>query len=350
MVTERTTSLDLGYVVGDLSLYPAALDTVSQLFEAKNNAETYLKQSLTYTGQYVVVENNEKFPDVGILRVGPPSGDDGKAELIYYEKKSSGIFKNLIRGYAGSQRNPWPVGSVVGHAVFAELHNTLKDAIINIETNMGEEIRPDDESLNGILAAQERRFLAPKPLFRAYPTRGAPALKVRFQNFSTGPLIRYLWDFGDGTTSAAKHPTHTYQKEGIYTVKLNVITSLGAQGITTKSNYIVVDDEEKLPFFYVTPVQGYSRQTAEELNIEPTEFTLVDQTDGDIVQRYWVFDGAGTHDGDEVDGGSIAELDPNIHTTTYVYDAPGNYEPSLLLLFESQKLKRAFLRDEITVL
>lgn len=350
MTVEKTTSLDLGYEVGDLSLYPAALDSKKQLYEVRNNAETTLKQSLTYTGKYVVVENNDKFPDSGILRVGPPHGEGGTAELIYYEKKSTGVFKDLIRGFAGSQRNPWPVGSYVGNAVFAEIHNTLKDALINIETNLGVETQPDEESLNGILSAQERRFMAPRPLFRAYPIKGAPPLKVRFQNFSTGPLIRYLWDFGDGTTSVEKHPTHTYQKEGIYTVKLNVITSLGAQGITTKSNYIVVDDEEKIPFFYVTPAQGYSRQTADSLDIDPTEFTFVDQTDGDIVQRYWIFDGPGKHDGETVEGGSIGEFDPNIHTTTYVYDLPGTYEPSLLLLFESQKLKRAFLRDEITVL
>ncbi|WP_202621841.1 S8 family serine peptidase [Pontibacter russatus] len=35
------------------------------------------------------------------------------------------------------------------------------------------------------------------------------------------------WDFGDGTTSTEAHPSHTYQKAGIYTVTLTATDSLG---------------------------------------------------------------------------------------------------------------------------
>ena len=350
MAVTRISSQDAGYVTGQLSNYPEAKDTKSQLYVAVNNAETTLVQSLTYAGKYVIVQDNSSFPENGIIRIGPPAGQSGTAEMIYYETKTNGVFRNIIRGFAGSKQNPWPVGSHVTYGVFADIHNTAKDAILNIETNLGTIERPAAESLNGILKEQENRFLAPRPLFRAFPFKGPSPLKVRFQNFSTGPLIRYLWDFGDGTTSVEKSPIHTYQKEGIYTVKLNVITSLGAQGVITKSNYIVVDNEAKQPFFYVTPTQGYSIETAAELDIEPTEFMFVDQTDGNIVSRYWVFDGDGQHDGVDVENQSIPEFDPNIHTTTFTYSKPGNYEPSLLVLYESQNSQRAFLREEISVL
>ena len=350
----RIASTDTGYVAGQLSLYPEGLDSRYQLYEATNNTQSVLKQSLTYSGKYVVVEDNSQFPSNGIIRVGPPPGSQGAAELIYYDSKANGVFKNLIRGFAGSRQNPWPVGSHVTVAVFAEHHNACKDAIIQIEINLGTEDFPSDTSLNGILKSQETRFLSARPLFRAYPLKGAPPFKVRFQNFSTGPLIRYLWDFGDGTTSIEKSPSHTYLKEGVYTVKLNVITSLGAQGVITKTGYITVSEEEKQPFFYASPSQGYSVQTAAArtaagIPTDPTIFTFVDQTDGDIVQRYWVFDGAGSSSGNPIPSQSIAELNPNIHTVNYVYNNPGEYEPSLLLLFENQKLKRAFLRDKITV-
>lgn len=351
----RIASTDIGYTTGSLSLFPEAKDSKSQLYQASNNCQTMLKQSVTYAGKYIIVENNDLFPDNGILRIGPPPGKIGNAELVYYEIKTKGVFRNLIRGFAGSRQNPWPVGSYVTNAVFAEHHNATKDAIIQIENNLGTAELPEPLSLNGILKAQENRFLSPRPLFRAFPFTGPPPLKVRFQNFSTGPLIRYLWDFGDGTTSIEKSPTHIFQKEGIYTVKLNVITSLGAQGVITKNNYITVSQEEKQPFFYVTPNQGYSVETAEAMTVagnptEPTVFTYVDQTDGDIIQRYWIFDGPGKHNGEEVPTQSIPEYDPNIHTTSFVYNSPGNYEPSLLILFESQKLKRVFLRDQITVI
>lgn len=353
MVT-RISSQDDGYTVGQLSLFPEALDTTYQLYQATNNSETTLKQSLTYAGKYVIVEDNSSFPENGIIRVGPPAGQDGAAEMIYYDTKTNGVFRNLKRGFAGSRQNPWPVGSHVTNAVFSQHHDATKDAIIQIEANLGTENLPEPESLNGILKQQENRFLAPRPLFRAYPIKGAPPLKVRFQNFSTGPLIRYLWDFGDGTTSVEKSPVHIYQAEGIYTVKLNIITSLGAQGVVTKANYITVNEELKQPFFYTTPTEGVSKQTAEE-NPEdypngPTIFQFVDQTDGEIVQRYWIFDGAGSHDDEDVPTQSIPEYNANIHTTSYVYDAPGTYLPSLLILFESQELKRAFLNTEITVI
>jgi PKD repeat protein len=354
MAVTRIASTDAGYVTGMLSLFPQTKDSKYHLYTATNNSETVLKQSLTYSGKYVIVEDNSSFPSNGLLRIGPPPGKPGSAELIYYDTKANGEFRNLIRGFAGSRQNPWPVGSWVTNAVFAEHHNACKDAIIQIERDLGTRNLPEAVSLNGILEAQERRFLAPRPLFRAFPFKGPAPLKVRFQNFSTGLPVRFLWDFGDGTTSIEKSPIHIFQKEGIYTVKLNVITSLGAQGVITKANYITVSNEERLPFFYVTPNQGYSVQTAAELTArgfptDPTVFTYVDQSDGDIVQRYWIFDGVGKHNGVEVPTASIAEYNPNVHTSSYVYDVPGEYEPSLLILFESQRLQRAFLKDKITV-
>lgn len=355
MTVSKIASTDTGYVTGDISLYPQAIDDKFQLYEATNNSQTTLKQSCTYNGKYLIVEDNDNFPNKGLLKIGPAAGEIGPYEIIYYENKSSGVFKDLIRGFAGTKQNPWPVGSYVCNAVFSEHHNAIKDAIIQIEKNLGVKSSPNEESLNGILKKQENRFLAPRPLFNAFPTIGAPPLTVTFQNFSTGPLVRYLWDFGDGSTSIEKSPTHTYIKEGIYTVKLNIITTLGAHGIVTKSNYITIDEEEKLPFFYVTPYQGYSKKTALELTnqgipTEPTEFTFVDQTDGNIIQRYWVFDGDGERNGEPVENQSVPEINPNIHSTTYVYDVPGEYEPTLLILFESQKLKRVFLKDKITVI
>jgi len=352
MAVSRTTTQDVGYNTGDLSLYPTAMDTPYQLYTASNNAQTTLKQSLTYAAKYIVVENNDSFPSSGILRIGAPPGENGATELVYYDTKVSGVFKDLIRGFAGSRQNPWPMGSVVSQGVFSEHHNSIKDAIINIENNVGLQNRPTSSSLNGILKAQESRYLAPRAIFRAYPNKGVPGTKVRFHNFSTGPLVRYLWDFGDGTTSVDRSPLHTYQKEGVYTVKLNIISSLGAQGISTKTNYITISETEIIPFYYVSPVNGISLQTATVEYGDPnlaTTFNFVDQTDGNIVQRYWVFDGPGTHNGVSVDNESIAEFDPNIHYTSYVYDLPGVYQPSLLILFENQNLKRAFLRDSITV-
>jgi len=350
----RVSSQDLGYESGQLSLYPEVLDDKEQLYIASNNSVTNLKQSLSYNGKYLIVEDSNNFPSTGILRVGPPPGKPGAAEMVYYGNKSSGVFKDLIRGFAGSRQNVWPIGSHVSNAVFAEHHNAVKDAIINIENNLGTVVSPSRGSLNEILKRQEARFLSPKAIFRASIVKGSPPLTVRFQNFSTGPIVRSLWDFGDGSTSIEKSPTHVYETEGIFTVQLNVITSLGAQGYCTKSNYITVDKEEKQAFFYVYPIEGTSDTTAgwnestPELN-SGTVFEFVDQTDGDIIKRWWILDGDAREYGNMENGDpwptsqTIFKEDPNEHTLRVVYKNKGEYNPSLLVLLSNQTLKKAFI-------
>jgi PKD repeat protein len=343
MAVSKISSLDPEYVSGDLSLYSEAKDSRDGLYDTKNNSETILTQSLTYNGKLIIVEDTSSFPDRGLLRIGPKAGKPGPAELVYYDNKTNTIFKDLIRGFAGSRQNQWDAGNHVTSGVMAEHHNALKDAVINIEHNLGLKDDPTPESLNGMLKDMETRFLAPKPLFRAFPLKGPPPLKVRFQNFTLGS-IKSLWDFGDGTQSFEKSPIHTYQSEGVFTVKLNIVTSLGAQGVSTKNNYILVDNEEAIPFFYVQPKNGISVEKAAELTAmsmptSPTIFEFVDQTDEEITQRFWVFD----------DGNTLDVSDPNIHTATHVYQSAGEYSPSLLIVSKT-KLKRLFLADKILVI
>jgi len=341
-MVDRISSLDTGYKTGDLSLFPEALDDKETLYEATNNAWIILKQSLPYTGKTVIVEDTSAFPAKGIIRVGPPPGESGQYEMIYYDKKTSNTFQDLIRGFEGSRQGYWKSGQhYVSNVVDAEHHNAIKDAIINIEKDLGLEENPASQSLNGILKAQEHRFLAPKPLFRAFPIVGPPPLKVRFQNFTTGHIIRYLWDFGDGSTSLEDSPIHTYLTEGKYTVKLNVVTSTGAQGVATKRDYIYVNNDESTPFFYVDSITNpYSVQTAATLSVDPKEFVFVDQSDGEIVQRHWVFG----------DGVKLTQEDPDIHDVTHVYQSPGSYIVTCLISFTNGQLKRVELPEPLVVL
>jgi len=343
----RISTLTPGYTIGILSSFPIGIDNKQTLYEAKNNAETTLRQPISFNGKHIIVDNNDMFPSKGLIRLGPPSGKTGNYEIIFYGKKSEGVFSDLARGFAGSKQTIWPVGTHVNHSVMAEHHNAIRDAIHNIQTNLGTIEKPTSPSLNGILKRQENIFLAPKAIFRASKIIGQPPFKVRFQNFSTGPLIRYLWDFGDGITSAQKNPIHTYQNEGIYTVQLNIVSTLGAQGITTKKNYITVSRKEINSFFYVTPTTGYSLQTANDLSISPTEFRLIDQSDGDIIQRYWIFGGEGTVSNTPVTNQSYQENNPNKHEIKFVYDSPGEYTPGLMSILENSTTKRTFLSESI---
>lgn len=320
----------LEYTTGDLSSFPEILDDHKSLYMVENNAEAVLKQSLSYNGKHIILEDASKFPLAGIVTL--KGKVDGIYELVYYDKRNDTTLMNLVRGFAGSRQNTWTSQeTTVINTVSAEVHNVLKDAVIKIEKNMGTKDFPEEGSLNQLLKSLESRHLAPKPFFRAYPKSGASPLKVKFQNFSNSLGIRFSWDFGDGTTSTEKHPTHTYQTEGFFTVKLHMIQTTGAQGITIKTDYITVSDEEIVPFFYSTRVS--------DDNVAPVTYKFVDQTDGKITGRYWVFG----------DGESSEILDANQHVIEHTYTSAGTYNPSVLIVFADQTTKRVYLKETIEV-
>ncbi len=322
----RISSSDPGYSTGDLSLFPDALDDRDSLYEARNNAEIRLRTGLSYNGKQIVVESTEGFPDKGLLRIGPPAGSPGEAELVYYDAKTASVFKGLTRGFAGSRQNQWPAGSWATNAVTAEPHNAVKDAIINIQRRLGLRTLPEEGTLSKKLRDLELRYMSPKATFRAFPRRTRPGESVRFQSLSEGDIVRYLWDFGDGSQSVEENPVHSYASEGTYTVRLHLITSSGAQGIATKNNYLTISEEERTPFFYVRRVEGRT-------------YRFVDQTDGEVTQRFWVFD----------DGEKHVEADPNVHEHVHTYSEPGLYNPSLLVGFAGDRVRRVFLKEQLEV-
>ena len=334
-MAERVSSLDKGYVSGNLSLFPDVADDKESLYEVKNNAETQLAAGLPFNGKKIIVANTTAFPGKGLVRVGPPAGRPGEAELIYYESKTETTFKGLIRGFAGSRQNQWPSGSWATNAVTAEPHNAVKDALLNIEKKLGLKQFPESGSLNQKLKNLETKFFSPRAVFRAFPKKMKPGVSVRFQSFSEGDIIRYLWDFGDGGQSTEQNPTHIYTSEGTYTVKLHLITSLGAQCISTKNNYITVSKDELQTFFY-------AKRTG------PRKYIFMDQTDGDVLQRFWVFDGKVKINGVE-QMQKYVELDKNKHFVEVTYLEKGLYKPSLLVGFAGDIVRRVFLSESLEV-
>jgi PKD repeat protein len=64
--------------------------------------------------------------------------------------------------------------------------------------------------------------------FSAAPVSGAAPLAVSFTDLSAGAPTSWLWTFGDGATSTAQHPTHTYTSPGVYDVTLRASNVLGS--------------------------------------------------------------------------------------------------------------------------
>ena len=81
-------------------------------------------------------------------------------------------------------------------------------------------------------------YTAPKANFSAAPRSGYAPLVVNFTNQSSGIVTSWLWNFGDGTTSAGVNPaTHTYNSPGTYHA---ILTVYGPGGSSSKTMSIKV--------------------------------------------------------------------------------------------------------------
>jgi hypothetical protein len=66
--------------------------------------------------------------------------------------------------------------------------------------------------------------------------------QIQFTNNSFG--ISYVWDFGDGTSSKEKNPTHLYSKYGLFKV---ILTAIGTNNKDTLTKYINIKNQSSLP-------------------------------------------------------------------------------------------------------
>jgi PKD repeat protein len=79
----------------------------------------------------------------------------------------------------------------------------------------------------------------PDAVFSASPLSGTVPLDVQFEDQSTGCLVTWDWEFGDGSVSGARHPYHTYEMTGTYSVTLTV-TGPGGSDTETIVDYVTV--------------------------------------------------------------------------------------------------------------
>ena len=78
----------------------------------------------------------------------------------------------------------------------------------------------------------------PAAKFKTTDTATCPGKPVSFTNQSTGPGLKYRWDFGDNTFSTDKNPVHTYLFDGNYSVKLHITDQYGCTDSLTRPEYI----------------------------------------------------------------------------------------------------------------
>jgi len=83
----------------------------------------------------------------------------------------------------------------------------------------------------------------PVVAFSGSPLTGCIGTAISFSpniTWNSAGTGTYGWDFGDGGSSAASNPTHTYTNSGTYTVKLTAINTVGCPATDTIPNYISI--------------------------------------------------------------------------------------------------------------
>ncbi|WAC73233.1 PKD domain-containing protein [Roseateles sp. SL47] len=106
----------------------------------------------------------------------------------------------------------------------------------------------------------------PQAAFAASALTGEAPLTVVFQNQSSGETTSYLWNFGDGRTSAAPNPSIRYTQPGTYTV---VLRATGVGGFTLASRDIVVTPDVTQPVVQPPTING--APLASPLLVQKTE-------------------------------------------------------------------------------
>ncbi|VXC39146.1 conserved hypothetical protein [Flavobacterium sp. 9AF] len=137
---------------------------------------------------------------------------------------------------------------------------------------------------------------------------GCAPFHVNFSDTSVAngaPIVNWLWDFGDGTTSSDQNPSHSYQNSGNYTVILTVTDSFGNSSTDTFTNMIQV----------IGPNLEFDVNHTLLLPNDNVVFSNTSTSSAPIVNWQWNFG----------DGSPVS----NVQNPTHIYTAPGDYTLSL---------------------
>ncbi len=151
-------------------------------------------------------------------------------------------------------------------------------------------------------------FPGPEVDFTADVRVGCAPQTVQFTDLTTSvnPIVSWFWDFGDGSTSTAQNPSHTYSLDGDYTVTLITIDANGCSDTLVRPMYIRLSH----------PVARFDQDPAESCPGLEVQFLDTSIPDTTIVSWLWDFG----------DGFTSTLSNP-----THKYNNPGVYDVSLIV-------------------
>lgn len=219
----------------------------------------------------------------------------GMAPLaVQFSNTSSGLIASSAwdfgDGTTSNERNPLHVYTTAGRYTVA----------VTVANEGGADTRTRSEY---VVATD---VPAPSADFACDVLAGVSPLAVQFQDASTGDVTAWEWSFGDGATSGAQNPQHTYLLPGAFTVSLTA-TGPGGPDVEAKPGLVTVETPP-------APVAAFAADVTS--GIDPLTVTFTDLSVGVVTGWAWTF-------GD----GSVAST-PN---PTRTYSVAGTYSVSLVV-------------------
>lgn len=126
----------------------------------------------------------------------------------------------------------------------------------------------------------------------------ADGLRVLFTDRSEGNPDSWTWDFGDGTSSTARSPEHTYGQPGTFNVTL---TAKSKAGSSSKSKFVAVS-------------RGEAPKAAFEFQANGLNVVFIDRSEGAPTSWTWQFG--------DCSGPLCESTEQN---PTHTYATPGSY-------------------------
>jgi PKD repeat protein len=160
---------------------------------------------------------------------------------------------------------------------------------------------------------------SPQPVsagFSANPTSGQAPLAVQFTDQSTGPVVSWRWNFGDGASSSTQNPSHTYNNTGSFTVTLTVSGGSGQSGSVSHTITVTSAPQPVNAVFSANPTSGQA----------PLGVQFTDQSSGPVVSWRWNFG----------DGASSSTQNPS-----HSYNAAGTFTVTLTVANSAGQISSA---------
>jgi gliding motility-associated-like protein len=161
--------------------------------------------------------------------------------------------------------------------------------------------------------------------FTAFPTITCARYKVNFTDLTAPAATKWLWLFGDNTSSAQQNPTHTYNDTGKFTVKL-IVWNGGCSDTLTYKDYIQVNGPIGLFSYTLNCKKPHERIfTDKSIGADEWNWNFGDGTFSVEQNPVHTYAAAGIYDVSLQVKNSITGCDFVITKTVQIVDAKANF-------------------------